>query len=139
MTRIKFDETYIFRMSMKFDSFDVSFSIKIPFFRVSLLLSRVAPYYSSCLKNRTFLSLQIRAWKLDSKIFWIWWRDFDSDYVTLRWYFQFFEKRQIFSGSLPLMGKTTRLKKLLWWEFHQTYPWGNVSSKGLCIRLLNKF
>jgi len=34
MTKTKYDETYIFEISMKIRFFDVSFSIKIPFFRV---------------------------------------------------------------------------------------------------------
>ena len=42
----KFDETYIFKSALKCDSFDVAIDIKIQFFRVWLLLSRVAPYYT---------------------------------------------------------------------------------------------
>ena len=47
MTKTKFDETYIFKISMKIWFFYVCFSIKIPFFRVSFTIERVAPYYSS--------------------------------------------------------------------------------------------
>ena len=32
--KIKLDETYIFKISIKCDSFDVAIGIKIPFFRV---------------------------------------------------------------------------------------------------------
>ena len=38
MTKTKFDETYIFEISIKSDSFDKSFSIEIPFFRVSFTI-----------------------------------------------------------------------------------------------------
>ena len=38
MTKTKFDETYIFKISIKSDSFDISFSIEIPFFRVSFTI-----------------------------------------------------------------------------------------------------
>ena len=43
------DETYIFKSASKYDSFDVTIGIKIGirFLGFQLLLSRVAPYYSS--------------------------------------------------------------------------------------------
>jgi hypothetical protein len=36
--KIKLDETYIFEIRNKSDSFDVSIGIKIPFFRVSVTI-----------------------------------------------------------------------------------------------------
>ena len=47
MVKTKFDETYIFKIAIKFDSFDASISIKIPFLEFRLLLSKVTSYYSS--------------------------------------------------------------------------------------------
>ena len=38
MINTKFDETYIFKISIKSDTFDISFSKKIPFFRVSFTI-----------------------------------------------------------------------------------------------------
>ena len=35
MGRTKLDETYIFKISIKSNSFDISIGIEIPFFRVS--------------------------------------------------------------------------------------------------------
>jgi hypothetical protein len=53
----KFDETYIFEISKKSDSFDVSTGIKIPFLEFRLLLSQVTPYLqfvtTNCLKETT--------------------------------------------------------------------------------------
>ena len=56
MGKTKFDETYIFKISIKCDSFGVAIDIKIQFLEFWLLLSRVAPYYSSL--PRTVLSLR---------------------------------------------------------------------------------
>ena len=44
MSKIKLNETYIFEISIKIDSFGVSMSIKILFLKFRLLLHRVAPY-----------------------------------------------------------------------------------------------
>ena len=44
MGKIKFDETYIFNIRL---TFDVTIGIKISLSKFSLLLSRVALYYSS--------------------------------------------------------------------------------------------
>ena len=38
MTKTKFDETYIFKISIKIRFFYISFSIEIPFFRVSFTI-----------------------------------------------------------------------------------------------------
>ena len=38
MGKIKLDGTYIFEISVKSDSFDVSLGIKIPFFTVSVAI-----------------------------------------------------------------------------------------------------
>jgi len=38
MENTKLDETYVFEISKKSDSFDVSIGIKIPFFRVSVTI-----------------------------------------------------------------------------------------------------
>ena len=38
MTKTKFDETYIFKISIKIQFFKVSLSIEIPFFRVSFTI-----------------------------------------------------------------------------------------------------
>ena len=45
--KIKLDETCIFKLALKCNSFDVVIGIKIPFLEFRLLLSRFAPYYSS--------------------------------------------------------------------------------------------
>jgi len=47
MGKTNLDETHIFKISIKIDSFDVNIGINIPFLEFRLLLSRVAPYYSS--------------------------------------------------------------------------------------------
>jgi hypothetical protein len=45
MGKSKLDETYIFEISIKYDSFDVSIGIKIPFFRVSVIIEPVRPLF----------------------------------------------------------------------------------------------
>jgi hypothetical protein len=59
MGKTELDETYIFEISIKFDSFDVSIGIKIPFFRVlvtidpghSLLIVRYHELFDTSYEN----------------------------------------------------------------------------------------
>ena len=57
MTKTKFDEIYIFKISIKIRFFIYLLVSKFRFLEFRLLLSRVAPYYSS---------LPRTVWKFDS-------------------------------------------------------------------------
>ena len=55
MSKTKFDETFVFKISIKPNSFNIYVGIKIRFLDFRLLLSRVAPYLqfvtTNCLKR----------------------------------------------------------------------------------------
>ena len=52
MGKSKLNEKYIYlKSALKFDSFDVTIVIKIPFLEFRLLLNWVAPYYSWLPRN----------------------------------------------------------------------------------------
>ena len=60
MSRTKLDETYIFKISIKFNSFDVSNGIKVPFSRFSVAIepghSLLTVRYQELFENtKTFL------------------------------------------------------------------------------------